>query len=141
MPKSQNSHRKRLWGDAFFFGSLMWLLSRLVIAATMLVIAPSLPAPPGGIVPTADWSVFSYSDSPRYETIATGGYEYGNDAQEKYNIVFFPLFPLLTRAVMMLGLPFDAAGTLVNNLAFLVHAHPTLSEVLDEAYKRAVTSH
>jgi dihydrolipoamide dehydrogenase len=29
----------------------------------------------------------------------------------------------------------------VNNLAFLVHAHPTLSEVLDEAYKRAVTSH
>jgi dihydrolipoamide dehydrogenase len=29
----------------------------------------------------------------------------------------------------------------VNNLAFLVHAHPTLSEVLDEAYKRAVTTH
>jgi dihydrolipoamide dehydrogenase len=29
----------------------------------------------------------------------------------------------------------------VNSLAFLVHAHPTLSEVLDEAYKRAVTSH
>jgi dihydrolipoamide dehydrogenase len=29
----------------------------------------------------------------------------------------------------------------VNTLAYLVHAHPTLSEVLDEAYKRAVTSH
>ncbi|MEB3179049.1 MAG: dihydrolipoyl dehydrogenase [Nostocaceae cyanobacterium] len=27
----------------------------------------------------------------------------------------------------------------VNSLAHLVHAHPTLSEVLDEAYKRAVT--
>jgi dihydrolipoamide dehydrogenase len=26
----------------------------------------------------------------------------------------------------------------VNSLAFLVHAHPTLSEILDEAYKRAV---
>lgn len=25
----------------------------------------------------------------------------------------------------------------VNNLAFNVHTHPTLSEVLDEAYKRA----
>lgn len=119
MPRSQISHPKPLWEDALFFGSLMWLLSRLVIAATMLVIAPSLPAPPGGMVPTADWSVFSYSDSPRYETIATGGYEYGSDAQQKYNIVFFPLFPMLTRAVMMLGLPFDAAGTLVNNLAFL----------------------
>jgi len=29
----------------------------------------------------------------------------------------------------------------VNTLAYLVHAHPTLSEVLDEAYKRAVATH
>lgn len=29
----------------------------------------------------------------------------------------------------------------VHDLAFLVHAHPTLAEVLDEAYKRAVGSH
>lgn len=29
----------------------------------------------------------------------------------------------------------------VHSLAFLVHAHPTLSEVLDEAYKRAVGTH
>ncbi len=30
-----------------------------------------------------------------------------------------------------------AQGASVRNLAFLVHTHPTLSEVLDEAYKRA----
>nr|WP_206754555.1 dihydrolipoyl dehydrogenase [Leptolyngbya sp. FACHB-36] len=29
----------------------------------------------------------------------------------------------------------------IQSLAFLVHAHPTLSEVLDEAYKRAATTH
>jgi dihydrolipoamide dehydrogenase len=29
----------------------------------------------------------------------------------------------------------------VHDLAFLVHTHPTLSEVLDEAYKRAVATH
>jgi dihydrolipoamide dehydrogenase len=29
----------------------------------------------------------------------------------------------------------------VQELAFLVHTHPTLSEVLDEAYKRAVAAH
>lgn len=29
----------------------------------------------------------------------------------------------------------------VNDLAYLVHTHPTLSEVLDEAYKRAVMTH
>ena len=32
-----------------------------------------------------------------------------------------------------------AARQSVNTLAYLVHAHPTLSEVLDEAYKRALT--
>ncbi len=31
-----------------------------------------------------------------------------------------------------------AARQSVHSLAYLVHAHPTLSEVLDEAYKRAV---
>lgn len=29
----------------------------------------------------------------------------------------------------------------IHELAFLVHAHPTLSEILDEAYKRAVGAH
>ncbi|MGB7059587.1 MAG: dihydrolipoyl dehydrogenase, partial [Geitlerinemataceae cyanobacterium] len=29
----------------------------------------------------------------------------------------------------------------VNELAFNVHTHPTLSEVLDEAYKRALATH
>lgn len=29
----------------------------------------------------------------------------------------------------------------VHTLAFLVHTHPTLSEVLDEAYKRAISAH
>ncbi|MFM7447667.1 MAG: dihydrolipoyl dehydrogenase [Leptolyngbyaceae cyanobacterium] len=29
----------------------------------------------------------------------------------------------------------------IQDLAFLVHTHPTLSEVLDEAYKRAITTH
>lgn len=30
-----------------------------------------------------------------------------------------------------------AQGNTVQELAYLVHTHPTLSEVLDEAYKRA----
>jgi dihydrolipoamide dehydrogenase len=29
----------------------------------------------------------------------------------------------------------------INTLAYIVHAHPTLSEVLDEAYKRALVTH
>ncbi|HEY9845828.1 MAG TPA: dihydrolipoyl dehydrogenase [Candidatus Caenarcaniphilales bacterium] len=34
-----------------------------------------------------------------------------------------------------------AQGASVHELAFLVHTHPTLSEVLDEAYKRAAAVH
>jgi len=34
-----------------------------------------------------------------------------------------------------------AQGASVHDLAFLVHTHPTLSEVLDEAYKRAAAAH
>ena len=29
----------------------------------------------------------------------------------------------------------------VKDLAYMVHTHPTLSEVLDEAFKRAVAAH
>jgi Gpi18-like mannosyltransferase len=113
------SKSKASWANAFRFAAAMWLLSRVVIAVAMVLIAPSLPVPPEGILPTVDWSLFSYSDSPRYETIVTGGYEYESTIKEKYNIAFFPLFPLFTRGVMYLGLPFNVAGTLVNNLAFL----------------------
>lgn len=95
----------------------MWLLSRIVIAIAMLVIAPLLPAPPGGIQPTVSWDVFSAWDSDHYQMIATSGYEYANDGQG-HNVAFFPLFPLLVRAVMSGGLPFNVAGTVVNNLAF-----------------------
>jgi Gpi18-like mannosyltransferase len=94
------------------FAAGMWLLSRLVVAMAMLLIAPALPAPPGGSTPNFGWGVFSAWDSGFYQQIATSGY--GGD-----NVAFFPLFPLCIRALMLLGLPAEVAGTLVNNLAFL----------------------
>lgn len=92
-------------------------MSRIVIAIAMLGIAPLLPAPPGGIQPTVSWDVFLAWDSHFYQAIALSGYEYVNDGQG-HNVAFFPLFPLLVRAVMSGGLPFNVAGTIVNNLAF-----------------------
>ncbi|MBV9389452.1 MAG: hypothetical protein JOZ78_23770 [Chroococcidiopsidaceae cyanobacterium CP_BM_ER_R8_30] len=100
------------------FAIAMWLLSRLLIAIAMLLIAPSLSTPPNGIVPTVSWDVFSAWDSVFYEKIATSGYEYAPDSH-KHSVAFFPLFPLLIRGFIALGLPVEVAGTLVNNLAFL----------------------
>lgn len=95
----------------------MWLLSRIVIAIAMLGIAPLLPAPPGGIQPEIGWDVFAAWDSDFYEMIATSGYNYVDDGKG-YNVAFFPLFPLLIRLAMIGGLPFNIAGTIINNLAF-----------------------
>jgi len=136
----QNSHflmmKKSIstrWSDGLIFATTMWLLSRLVIIVAMELIAPLLVShtpPPSypsyllpldfvpGFVPTPGWELFSHWDGAWYRRIATSGYDYANDGK-MHSVAFFPLFPLLSRAVMTLGLPFEVASTIVNNLALL----------------------
>lgn len=109
---------KGLLDNAFIYASIMWLLSRLVILIAMLVIAPALPTPSRGTTPIIGLDLFSAWDSLHYQAIATTGYEYAND-DKGHNLAFFPLFPLIIRGLMTIGLPFNLAGLLVNNLAFL----------------------
>lgn len=99
------------------FPALMWLASRMLIWAAMLVVAPNLPTPADGITPRYGWEIFDAWDSVHYRAIATSGYEYADDGKQ-HNIAFFPMFPLLLRFVMAFGLRFEVAGTIVNNLAF-----------------------
>jgi len=101
-----------------FFPVAMWLSSRLLIVVAILLIAPLLPAPPNSVAATFSWQAFSAWDSIWYHKIATFGYDYAHDGKE-HSVAFFPLFPLVIRTVMTLGLPFEVAGILVNNLAFL----------------------
>jgi Gpi18-like mannosyltransferase len=96
----------------------MWLSSRALIIVLMLIIAPLSPAPHGGIQPDSGWNVFWDRDSEHYQNITLYGYEYVNDGKA-HNVAFFPLFPLLIRSLMQIGLPFELSGVLVNNLAFL----------------------
>jgi Gpi18-like mannosyltransferase len=97
---------------------MMWALSRLIVLIAMLLISPALPTPSGGEAASLSWDVFSRWDSRIYETIITKGYRFHDDGKG-YNVAFFPLYPLLIQAVMQLGLSFEVAGTLINNLAFL----------------------
>ncbi len=101
------------WKYRLLFPLCLWLSSRLIICIVMLAIAPLLPAPPEGIAVTVGWDVFAAWDSDFYERIAVFGYN------TPHSVAFFPLFPLLVRGLMTVGLPFGVAGTLVNNLAFL----------------------
>jgi Gpi18-like mannosyltransferase len=102
---------------ALLFASTMWLSSRLIIWVAMLLIAPELPVPSSGEAPGIGWAAFSQWDSEHYKKIVTKGYQF-KDNGKGYNVAFFPLYPLLVKGAMSLGLSFEIAGTIVNNLAF-----------------------
>lgn len=111
--------RKKILANGLFFVMTMWLFSRLLIAITMLLIAPLFPTSSPGVAATFSWDVFYAWDSFWYERIVTSGYDFSSQVKEMHAVAFFPLFPLLSRIIMFIGLPFKVAGILVNNGAFL----------------------
>lgn len=135
--------------DGLKFVILMWLSSRLLTVMAMQVLAPSLHLPafehelpdPLGLVPnfapTAGWDLFTHWDGKWYEKIALEGYEYGSDPTQKYTVSFLPLYSLLCSLVMRVGIPFNIAGTVVNNVAFF-GALLTLYIWVEEQYSPSV---
>jgi Gpi18-like mannosyltransferase len=109
--------KKVFWKNDFLFPTIIWLVSRFFIWVTMLLVVPHLSAPSQGITPQFGWEVFDAWDSVHYHSIATSGYEFSDDGKQ-HNLAFFPLFPLAIWLFMRLGLSFEVAGTLINNLAF-----------------------
>ena len=116
--------------DGLIFVIAMWFLSRSVIAIGIQAIAPlvynhsrlgqfqnSNPMV-GNFVPKSGWELFSHWDGGWYIKIATLGYSYADDGQQ-HSVAFYPLFPLLIRGLMILGMRSDAAGVLINSFAFL----------------------
>ncbi|MFM7575301.1 MAG: hypothetical protein ACKO4S_19590 [Snowella sp.] len=105
--------------DSLGFPASMWLLSRMIILVAMLLIAPLLPVPEGGIQAHFGWEVFSAWDSTFYEKIASSGYEILENQQSGANVAFFPLFPVAIYLFSKLGISTAIAGTILNHLAFL----------------------
>lgn len=126
---------KGLLNNAFIYAGFMWLLSRVLVAIAMMLVAPALPTPSRGTTPIIGLDLFSAWDSLHYQAIATTGYEYADDAKG-HNLAFFPLFPLIVRGFMTIGLPFNVAGLLVNNLAFL-GALIVLYQWIEKAHNRS----
>ncbi len=71
-----------------------------------------------GFIPKSGWELFAHWDGQWYTDIATVGYTYVNDGQA-HTVAFYPLFPLLIRGLMTLGMRADAAGVVINSSAFL----------------------
>ncbi|HET7844180.1 MAG TPA: mannosyltransferase family protein, partial [Xanthomonadales bacterium] len=110
--------------------ALLWLVGVLTVQA----IDPNLEAVHGGGLA----NLFCRWDCGWYTDLVRGGYAYGNlDGQS--NLAFFPLFPLLARAVAAVT-PMDelAAGLFVANACFFValcyvHAYARLLGSSDRA--------
>ncbi|AFY33328.1 mannosyltransferase family protein [Calothrix sp. PCC 7507] len=117
MVKVQIVITKILWTNEFIFPIAIWFFSRIFIWTTMLLIAPYVSAQLEGTPPSFTWEVFHAWDSVHYRSIVTSGYEFIDDGNQ-HNLAFFPLFPLSIWVLTRLGLPFEIAGTLVNNIAF-----------------------
>lgn len=117
MVKVQIVIKKVLWKNDFLFPAAIWLASRIFIWTAMLLVAPKLPLSAKEFLPHFGWGVFDGWDSIHYRAIAISGYEFVNDGKQ-HNLAFFPLFPLNIWVLMKLGLPFELAGILVNNLGF-----------------------
>jgi Gpi18-like mannosyltransferase len=114
--KSVSKQITKVAGNYFLFPFSIWLASRLIMWLAMLLVAPIIPPEAGKAAVSLDWGVFDSWDSIHYKAIATSGYEYANGVG---NVVFFPLYPLIIRGLVSLGLPLQPAGVIVNNLAFL----------------------
>ncbi|MGK7924869.1 MAG: mannosyltransferase family protein [Spirulina sp.] len=102
----------------FRFILKIWFFSRILIVLALWGIAPLLEVPSGHIQPAIDLQAFAWWDGEWYLKIATEGYEYIDDGQQ-HSVAFFPLFPLLIRLLVRVGLSPELSGILLNNCAFL----------------------
>ena len=61
---------------------------------------------------------FRTLDGKWYTQIATLGYSYADEGQQ-HSVAFYPLFPLLIRGLITLGIQVEVAGVLIIFFAFL----------------------
>ena len=110
---------RKLWTERLIFVLGAFLLSRLIIAAAMGIVAPALPAPEGGVQPSVGMHELLWWDAGWYRYVADHGYVQPTDNHQS-PIAFLPLYPLTVRGLMRAtGMDYRFAGPLVNNLFFL----------------------
>ena len=108
---------------ALFFPALaVFAASRLVMLAAIAFANRSLPKDPSAETweATNRWYRFLLrQDAGWFLSIAQHGYSYdGNDLSQQ-NVVFYPLYPALIKALTFVGLSYAAAAVLIPNIAII----------------------
>ena len=113
-------HLDQAWREALAVAALLFVLSYLTAQAGIFFgerfVSPGAGLDQARAVTSADLFRF---DSLHYNDVAERGYSYNGDPYSSPNIVFAPLFPVMTAGVALLtGLDTVISGFLVNKIAF-----------------------
>lgn len=112
-PHATSRSATDLWLNAL----ACWYLTGLIAALGFSLGFDFLRSAPGTPSERDVLDALTWMDGKWYKQIAVEGYQY--DPNARSNVAFFPVYPLLGRAVMMAtGLPAEAALLIVSNLSF-----------------------
>lgn len=105
--------------DIFFSGLTYWYLTSLLVALGFSLGFHFFRPAQGEEATKHDWlKGFTSMDGSWYQQIASRGYEYVPD--RKTNIAFYPVYPIVARAVMMAtGWRAETALLIVSNLSLI----------------------
>ncbi|MGH7707228.1 MAG: mannosyltransferase family protein [Vulcanimicrobiaceae bacterium] len=112
------AHKSRALAVDAGFITGTWLVSRALVLVGMFAIAPHLPVATGAAADLHGWARLVHWDGTWYRSIASNGYEFRPDGGH-HSVAFFPVYPVAVATLMRVGLPFDVAGTLIANVAFI----------------------
>jgi len=106
--------------STLIFVSVLFVLSRGVVALGLLAGEQYLPMPEGEFWHSEHpLNVFARWDSGWYSTIVKNGYQIAEDYSSQQNVVFFPLYPLLVKALVWLtGWHWITSGVVISHAAF-----------------------
>jgi hypothetical protein len=131
------------WIRAHAWVAGWWLVGRAVVVATAAVVAATGPR---GFLHTEEGhgvlGVLGAWDGRWYRMVASNGYLLIPGRQS--DPAFFPLYPLLLRAVHVLGIGYVTAGVLLSNLALLAALlafHALTRELLGAPLARRATAY
>jgi hypothetical protein len=134
-PVASRRSAGEIWLSALTYWYLTGLLAALGFSLGLHFMRPAARAVPEN----RDWlDAIAWQGGKWYKQIATEGYEY--DPDKNTNIAYFPLYPLLGRAVMRVtGLRPEAALLIVSNLSLLL-ALAMLAFYIRDRYPDAPTN-
>ena len=134
MRKQLNTYGPYLAALSIFLSSRLAMAISIIFAARFV---PPNPVPDSWNVPPSWCPYLLRYDSVWYLRILRDGYSYDGNNLVEHPVVFYPLYPLVSRAITFFGISETNALLLVSNLSILI-AIPLVFKLIREDYGEAI---